>query len=71
MAGYGDFGSSLRDLPRLRATRRGRVSSWDRSGGNSDNVRIQPGETRMLADIPGPGVITHMPPVPDRIPRPL
>lgn len=60
MAGYGDFGSSLRDLPRLRATRRGRVSSWDTSGGNQDNVRVVPGETRLLADITGPGVITHI-----------
>ncbi|MGI8307228.1 glycoside hydrolase family 172 protein [Saccharopolyspora sp. ASAGF58] len=60
MSGYGEFGSSLRDLPRLRQTRRGRVSSWDRTGGNTDNMRVEPGETRELADIAGPGVITHI-----------
>jgi hypothetical protein len=31
VSGYEDFGSSLRDLPRLRSSRRIRVSSWDRS----------------------------------------
>ncbi|RKT86674.1 Protein of unknown function [Saccharopolyspora antimicrobica] len=60
MGGYGDFGSSLRDLPRLRTSRRGRVSSWDRTGGNTDNFRVEPGQTRELADIQGPGVITHI-----------
>ncbi len=60
MSGYGSFGSSLRDLPRLRQTRRGRVSSWDRSGGNADNIVMQPGESRELANIQGPGVITHI-----------
>jgi hypothetical protein len=34
--GYGAFGSSLRDLPRLRTGVRRRSSSWDRSGGNRD-----------------------------------
>lgn len=57
---YGSHGSSLRDLPRLRNVRRGRESSWDRSGGNQDNIRLQPGESRQLADIGGPGVITHI-----------
>jgi hypothetical protein len=60
MSGYGSFGSSLRDLPRLRRSRRGRVSSWDHSGGNVDSIRIRPGQTRELADIPGPGAITHI-----------
>ena len=60
MSGYGSFGSSLRDLPRLRQSRRGRVSSWDQSGGNDDRIRLQPGETRELASIQGPGAITHL-----------
>ena len=58
--GYGPFGSSLRDLPRLRDTGRGRASSWDRSGGNDDRLTIQPGQTVTLADLDGPGAITHI-----------
>ncbi len=57
---YGPHGSSLRDLPRLRAARSRRVSSWDRSGGNDDRLTVQPGETALLADIAGPGSITHI-----------
>jgi len=57
---YGDFGSSLRDLPRLRRSRRGRLSSWDRTGGNADNLRVLPGQTRELGTIDGPGAITHI-----------
>lgn len=38
----------------------GRVSSWDTSGRNSDHWIIQPGERRVLADIEGPGCITHI-----------
>ena len=60
MGGYGSFGSSLRDLPRLRQVRRGRASSWDQTGGNNDNLRLQPGEIRELATIDGPGSITHI-----------
>ena len=40
---YGEFGSSLRDLPRLRTSRRRRASSWDRTGGNDDRLTVQPG----------------------------
>lgn len=58
--GYGTFGSSLRDLPRLRYSRRGRESSWDRSGGNDDRLTVGPGETAVLADLTGPGAITHI-----------
>ncbi|MBB5068533.1 glycoside hydrolase family 172 protein [Saccharopolyspora gloriosae] len=60
MSGYGTFGSSLRDLPRLRQSKRGRVSSWDRTGGNTDNIRLQPGESRELARLTGPGAVTHI-----------
>ncbi|MCP3804112.1 DUF2961 domain-containing protein [Allokutzneria sp. A3M-2-11 16] len=57
---YGNHGSSLRDLPRLRSSRRRRVSSWDRSGGNDDRLTVQPGQTAVLADIEGCGSITHI-----------
>lgn len=58
--GYGDFGSSLRDLPRLRAARRGRASSWDRSGGNRDYAVLGPGETLRLCELAGAGSINHV-----------
>lgn len=57
---YGRFGSSLRDLPRLRHSKRRRASSWDRTGGNDDRLTIQPGATAVLADIEGPGSINHI-----------
>ncbi|NBE92185.1 DUF2961 domain-containing protein [Nonomuraea sp. KC401] len=57
---YGDFGSSLRDLPRLRASRRRRVSSYDRTGGNDDRLKVEAGTTVTLADIEGPGSINHI-----------
>ncbi|MCA1736174.1 MAG: DUF2961 domain-containing protein [Actinobacteria bacterium] len=60
MSGYGAHGSSLRDLPRLRPTRRRRVSSWDRSGGNDDRLTVRPGETVTLAEIEGAGSINHI-----------
>ncbi len=58
--GYGSYGSSLRDLPRLRDSRRRRASSWDRSGGNDDRLTVPAGETVTLADIDGPGSINHI-----------
>lgn len=57
---YGSYGSSLRDLPRLRTHRRLRESSWDRTGGNEDRVTVRPGETVTLADIRGAGSINHI-----------
>ncbi len=60
VSGYGDHGSSLRDLPRLRSSRRKRASSWDRSGGNDDRLTIEPGQTVTLADIPGAGCVNHV-----------
>lgn len=36
-----------------------RVSSWDKMGRNRDAWPIEPGETKVLADIEGPGVISH------------
>jgi hypothetical protein len=60
VSGYGDFGSSLRDLPRLRSGRRRRASSWDRSGGNDDRLTIEPGATASLAEMSGAGSISHV-----------
>ena len=37
-----------------------RISTYDRSGGNIDSIRIAPGETRVIADIKGPGIISHI-----------
>lgn len=57
---YGNHGSSLRDLPRLRSSRRKRVSSWDRTGGNDDRLTIEPGQTVPLAEIEGAGCVNHI-----------
>ncbi|MFH1744399.1 MAG: DUF2961 domain-containing protein [bacterium] len=37
-----------------------RESSWDRTGDNLDCRDIDPGETLVLCDLEGPGVITHI-----------
>lgn len=50
----------LKDLTRIKSTTTGRASSWDVSGRNSDAWMIGAGETRVLADIEGPGCITHI-----------
>ena len=60
MSGYEDFGSSLRDLPRLRSSRRRRASSWDRSGGNNDRLHVEPGAAVTLAEMSGSGSINHI-----------
>ena len=60
VSGYGDFGSSLRDLPRLRDSRRRRASSWDESGGNDDRITLAPKESAVLAQISGAGNINHL-----------
>ena len=55
----------LFDLPnagmfRARRARTKRDSSWDRTGANSDWVRIEPGETKVLMEHDGPGCVTHL-----------
>jgi len=37
-----------------------RISSYDVTGGNADFWEIKPGETKALAEIDGPGVISHI-----------
>ncbi|KIV82022.1 hypothetical protein PV11_04163 [Exophiala sideris] len=43
-----------------KVARSARVASWDHSGLNEDAFVVQPGETALLADIEGPGTITHL-----------
>ena len=50
----------LKSLPAISNGRTGRYSSWDTSGRNADYWTIEPGESRVLADITGPGAITHI-----------
>ena len=50
----------LDNLYSITRARTKRASSWDTSGRNSDFWRIEPGGARTLADIAGPGKITHI-----------
>ena len=47
-------------MMRLTDTTTARVSSFDRSGGNTDYVSLAPGETRELAALEGSGVVRHL-----------
>lgn len=51
------LGGPLDSLSHLQDTKTGRISSYDRSGGNGDMVSISPGQTKTLAEISGAGVI--------------
>ncbi len=56
-----DFGpTSLNKLIYLRKFKRKRASSFDRSGGNADDIAIEPGEKRTIFDVEGPGCIKHI-----------
>lgn len=50
----------LSDITKLHDARSGRASSWDQTGRNRDNWVIAPGATVTLAEIEGPGCITHI-----------
>jgi hypothetical protein len=50
----------LQNLATLRHTRSGRSSSWDQSGKNQDYWVIPPGEEIVLAELIGPGSVTHL-----------
>lgn len=52
--------SSLSGLAQLRRARSARASSWDQSGRNKDYWLLEPGSTAVLADLRGPGAITHI-----------
>jgi D-arabinan exo alpha-(1,3)/(1,5)-arabinofuranosidase (non-reducing end) len=47
-------------LSRLRSYENRRSSSWDRTGGNADWVTVEPGQTVVLLDASGAGVVTHL-----------
>ncbi len=50
----------LEHLATQRAGRTRRQSSWDRTGRNRDHATVAPGETCVLADLKGAGVIRHL-----------
>ena len=50
----------LDQLSHIRDAQTGRASSWDKTGRNSDAWWIEPGERAVLADLKGPGRITHL-----------
>ncbi len=50
----------LSSLTRVKKAHSSRASSWDTTGRNRDAWEIAPGETRVLADIQGPGCINHI-----------
>ena len=53
-------GNPFADLTRLKDFKAKRCSSYDRSGRNADYVVIKPGKKHVLADVKGPGCITHI-----------
>ncbi|MDX8480284.1 DUF2961 domain-containing protein [Mesorhizobium sp. VK24D] len=52
--------SPLRGLAKLRDARTRRFSSYDRTGGNDDRLHIEPGETVVIAEYDGAGIVTHI-----------
>ena len=48
------------ELFRLKKATTKRSSSWEKNGRNADFWRFAPGESRVIADIKGPGKITHL-----------
>ena len=47
-------------LALLRDYRTAKASSYDRTGGNADALRIEPGATQILMDAQGPGMVSHI-----------
>jgi hypothetical protein len=52
--------STLASLPKLRAYRSMRSSSWDRTGGNRDFVTLKPGEKATMLESSNPGCVKHI-----------
>lgn len=48
------------DITKIKKSRTKRESSWDRTGRNKDSLSLEPGKTAVIADIKGPGTITHI-----------
>jgi hypothetical protein len=53
-------GNSLDSLFVLNSCKSRRVSSYDRSGGNCDWITLAAGETALLADLYGCGIVRHI-----------
>src|SRR5579859_1964069 len=53
-------GGLLSKVPHLLSARSGRSSSYDRTGGNSDYVKVPSGQTVTLAELSGAGVVKHI-----------
>lgn len=53
-------GDLLAAAAQHKTARPGRFSSWDHTGKNDDAFIVMPGETAVLADMEGPGKITHL-----------
>lgn len=53
-------GHSLEDLYLLDESRRRRLSSYDRTGGNHDWMDLPAGETKTIGEIHGCGIIRHI-----------
>lgn len=47
-------------LPYLKESRLVQISSFDSTGGNDDRINLRDGETAVLADVEGPGVISRI-----------
>ena len=47
-------------LALLRDYQTAKASSYDRTGGNADAFRIEPGATQILMDAQGPGMVSHI-----------
>lgn len=48
------------EIAKIVDRRTGRTSSWDQRGRNQDYWVVAPGESRVLADLEGPGCVTHI-----------
>ena len=47
-------------LAMLRDYQTAKASSYDRTGGNNDAFRIEPGATQVLMDVRSPGMVSHI-----------
>jgi hypothetical protein len=50
----------LANLAQIVDARSKRISSYDRAGGNGDNIQIEPNETATIAEIQGAGIVKHI-----------
>ena len=50
----------LCELTKIKNAKTGRCSSWDKTGRNKDYLVVKPGQSMVMADIKGPGCITHI-----------